>query len=81
MHTRWGVPGVEDKIGMAPIGQFCSDVDAALDGLLALASAHETKDASGRYREYVEACKAGSNRAPQRTARIRNISAALRGGI
>lgn len=81
IHAKWGIPRITEQTGIAPLGHFCVDVDATLDGLLALASAHETRDVSGRYREYVEACKAGSNRAPQRTTRLVNISAALKGDI
>lgn len=81
IHMVWGLPGVEESTGIAPTGHFPEDVPAALSGLLALASAHETKDDSGRYREYVEACKGGSNRVKQRTVRLKFISEALRGRL
>ena len=78
IHAKWGVRRVTEQTGIETIGQFCMDTDAALNRLLELASAHETKAIAGPYRDYVEACKAGSNRAPQRTVRIASISAALR---
>lgn len=81
IHAKWGIGRIKEQTGIESIGQFCIDEDIALDGLLALASAHETKDVSGPYGDYVEACKAGSNRAPQRTVRINSISAALRSAI
>jgi Protein of unknown function DUF262 len=79
IHMRWGLPGVQQATGVAPTGRFPSDTFAVLNGLLALASAHETKDSAGRYKDYVEACKGGSNRVNQRLARFKAISEALRG--
>jgi len=79
IHMRWGLPGVEGTTGVAPTGSFPTQSFPALNNLLALASAHETKDDSGRYKNYVEACKGGSNRVKQRLARFIAISEALRG--
>lgn len=81
IHAKWGIPKFEQETGVASIGEFSTDVAATLGGLLALASAHETKDVNGKFKDYVEACKGGSNRIKQRTARIVSISKALRGEI
>lgn len=81
IHMVWGLPGVEESTGIEPTGRLPEDVPAALAGLLALASAHETNDDTGRYRDYVEACKGGSNRAKQRTVRLKFISEALQGRL
>jgi len=78
IHMRWGLPGVQETTGIAPSGAFPPDAFPVLNALLALASAHETKDDTGRFKEYVEACKGGSNRVKQRTARLIAISEALR---
>lgn len=81
IHAKWGIPHLEEQTGIAPIGEFTTDVGVAIDGLLALASAHETKDVSGKYKDYVDACKGGSNRVNQRLARVVSISSALRGKV
>ncbi len=80
IHNRWGVPGVEEATGIAPSGQFLTDAEVALDNLSALAAAHETKD-TNRYKAYVDACTAGSNRAPQRMVRAEFILKALQGKL
>jgi len=80
IHMHWGIQSIEETTGITSKGQFPKNTNAAINGLLALASAHETKDDSGgRYKEYVEACKAGSNRAKQRTVRFLEITKALNG--
>jgi len=81
IHNRWGIPGLEDATGIAPSGRFFADRDTALDGLKALAGAHEIKDTSPKFKRYVEACTAGSNRAPQRNVRAEYILRALNGNI
>lgn len=78
IHMRWGLPSVQEATGIAPTGDFPRDTFPVLNALLALASAHETRDDSGRYKDYVEACKGGSNRIKQRTVRFVAISEALR---
>ncbi len=78
LHMRWGLPNIEEETGIAPTGTFPTEVFPILNNLLALASAHETKDDLGKYKSYVEACKGGSNRVKQRTARFVAISEALR---
>lgn len=78
IHMRWGLPEVEDASGIVSTGSFPVNIFPVINGLLALASAHETKDSSGPYKDYVDACKGGSNRANQRLARFKAISVALR---
>jgi len=80
-HNKWGIPGVEAATGVPATGEFCNSVDTTIVTLLELASAHETKDTDGKYREYVEACKGGSNRLKQRLARIHSITLALQGKV
>lgn len=81
IHAKWGIPSIERETGIPPLGEFTNNLDVALEGLRTLASAHETKDTEGKYKDYVEACKAGSNRLKQRTVRFTYISMALRGGL
>ena len=79
-HNKYGLPGFEEKTGIAPIQSFAPNVDTAIDGLKALASAHESKD-QGDLKPYVDACSAGSNRESQRTVRVSYICRALRGEL
>lgn len=81
MHNKYGIPGLEDALGFAPIGDFAVDAEKALNGLIALAFAHETKDIEGEFSEYVWGCMAGTNREPRRKARIKSICLALRGEL
>lgn len=81
IHAKWGIPQLEAQTGIAPIGDFATDTGTALQGLLTLASAHETKDFDGKFKGYVEACKGGSNRAKQRLTRVKFISKALRAAL
>ncbi|RYE43854.1 MAG: DUF262 domain-containing protein [Hyphomicrobiales bacterium] len=81
IHMVWGLPGVEEATEIAPVGAFPTDTEAVMRGLIALASAHETKADDGRYRLYVEACTGGSNRVKQRTVRFTFISKALLKGV
>lgn len=78
-HNKWGIPGFEEETGIQPIGAFVHDPATAVEALLELASAHETKDTEGKYKAYVEACKGGSNRLKQRMVRVSSICMALRG--
>jgi hypothetical protein len=80
VHNRYGLPGFEQKTGIASIQSFTPNVDAAINGLKALASAHESKD-QGDLKPYVDACSAGSNREQQRTVRVSYICRALRGEL
>lgn len=77
-HNKWGIPGFAEATGIQTIGEFVVNSRTALETLLELASAHETKDVDGRFKDYVDACKGGSNRIHQRTARVANICMALR---
>ena len=81
IHAKWGIPGFESASGIRSMGDFTIDTSDAVNGLLALASAHETKDIHGPYKDYVLACTAGSNRMVQRTTRVIQISKALRGEL
>lgn len=82
LHNRWGIPQLAEQTGIEPSGRFFESAEQAIDGLGALAAAHETKDKDTvRYRRYVEACIAGSNRANQRVTRAEYICKALQGTL
>jgi hypothetical protein len=80
VHDRYGLPGFQEKTGIAPIQSFTANIEAAIIGLKGLAAAHESKD-QGELKAYAEACSAGSNREPQRTVRVSYICRALRGEL
>jgi hypothetical protein len=77
-HNKWGIPGFANATGIEPIGSFVLDNGMAVEALLELASAHETKDTEGKHKDYVDACKGGSNRIKQRMIRVSSICMALR---
>lgn len=81
LHNRWGIPNLQDQSGIVTTGQFTTDVPNSLEKLLALASAHETKDMNGEFKGYVEACKGGGNRVKQRLTRVTYLCKALQGTI
>lgn len=78
IHNRWGLPGVEESSGLAPIGDYWISSPAAEIGLRALAAAHEEKDLT-KFEDYVKAASEGGNRANQRMTRLVWLSRALRG--
>lgn len=80
IHNRWGLPNAQQSTGLAPIGQYLTDIETAEVGLRALAAAHEEKDLS-RFEQYVKAASEGGNRAPQRVVRLHWLCRALRGEI
>ena len=80
IHNRWGLPGAEDAVHLAPIGEYWSSREAAEAGLLKLAAAHEARDTS-HFTEYVAAVSEGGNRANQRTIRTEWLCRALRGEL
>ena len=77
-HNKWGIPGFAEASGLEPNGAFVRNKRAAVNALLELASAHETKDVDGKHRDYVEASMGGSNRVKQRMIRVASICKALR---
>lgn len=78
IHNRWGIPGAEAMLDLAPIGEYWTDRDSASTGLRRLAAAHEEKDLT-RFAEYVNAASEGGNRANQRIVRTAWLCRALRG--
>lgn len=78
MHNKFGLPGVEDGTGMAPIDQYFLDANRAVASIKRLAAAHEENDI-GEFAEYVKAASEGGNRGPQRLIRIKWLCRALRG--
>ncbi|MCF7817376.1 MAG: DUF262 domain-containing protein [Kiritimatiellales bacterium] len=81
MHNKYGVPGVEEKIGLAPIQAIVGNTEQARLSLQALALAHEGKDLEGEFGEYVWGCTGGTNREPRRVARVKHLCLALRGEL
>lgn len=81
MHNKYGLPDVNRKIELEPIGTICRDAEQALLSLQALAMAHEGKDLEGEFSEYVWGCSAGTNREPRRVARVKYLALALRGNL
>lgn len=80
-HNRYGIPNLNQQIGIEPIGTYCAGpIDIVTSQLLELAAAHESKDMS-RYPAYVDAMSAGSNREKQRRVRISFMCKALRGEL
>lgn len=77
IHCRFGIPAIAEAWEVEPTGRFAVNAAAALEGLLALAQAHEAKEEDGPYATYVWGCLAGTNRAPRRTARVAAILRAL----
>lgn len=77
-HNKWGIPGFAKATGLEPTGDFAGNKRAAVNALLELASAHETKDVDGKHRDYVEGSMGGSNRVKQRMIRVASICKALR---
>lgn len=77
-HNKYGLPNFEEESGLIPIGSYLGcPSERATANLLELAAAHESKDLS-KFRDYVDAMSAGSNREKQRAQRIVSISIALR---
>jgi len=78
IHNRFGLPRGEESTGIAPIGRFMNDADAATISVKRLAAAHEEKDLS-EFGDYVTAASEGGNRAAQRAVRVYWLCRALRG--
>lgn len=76
-HNKYGLPGFEAATGLTPIGSLCNSKERALPILIEMAYAHENKDES-RYADYVRACSGGTNRAPNRLIRTKQLALALR---
>ena len=81
MHNKYGLPGVEGKTGLAPIGTIATNPDQAYQSLQALSMAHEEKDLEGEFGEYVWGCIGGTNREPRRVVRVKYLALALRGEL
>jgi hypothetical protein len=81
IHNKHGLPGLEEKIHIAPIGSYCAGArEEVVSQMLELAAAHESHDMA-KYPAYVEAMGSGSNREKQRLVRIKTICLALRGQL
>jgi hypothetical protein len=81
LHNRWGIlQTVKERntLDFEPTGQFCAKPSQAIKNILTLASAHETKDEDGAYKDYVEACISTTHRVAQRVARAKWLLRALR---
>ena len=81
IHNKYGLPGLQDKVELEPMGEFTQDIETAVESLGALSRAHETKDTEGEFTEYVWSCAGGTNREPRRTVRVKYLCRALRGDL
>lgn len=81
IHRRYGLPGAQEMIGIAPTGDFYRDREGALEALKVLAAAYEEKDLHGALGNFVRSASEGGNRAAQRAERIRYFCEALEGRI
>jgi Protein of unknown function DUF262 len=79
IHNRWGIPeGEGNKTGFEPVGYFSTNPQKAIKNILTLASAHEGKDETGPFKDYVNGCLSTTHRVGQRLARTRWLIRALR---
>ena len=81
MHNKYGLPDVEEKVGLEPIGNLGRNLEQAIESLQALSMAHESKDLEGEFGDYVWGCIGGTNREPRRVARVKSLALALRGEL
>lgn len=81
VHNRIGLPDADDEIGVAPIGSFYTDIDAAREQLRALSLAHESHDLEGAFKDYVLAVEGATTRKPSRVKRVQFLVKALRGKL
>jgi len=79
IFNRYGVQA--EALGLQefvePQRTFARNPAHAEERLLTLASAHESKETDGPYREYVAGCVGGTNRTTQRGQRLKHVLAAL----
>jgi len=72
-HIRFGIPnGVED-IGIPSRNLQIKSDETVINELLAVSSAHETKDVEGRFRDYVIASSSTTTKQAQRKTRTRTF--------
>ncbi|TYP68696.1 uncharacterized protein DUF262 [Stutzerimonas stutzeri] len=72
VYLNTGLPPISRQMaGIVPPANV--DWQAAQERLISLARAHETKELDGPFGEYVWGCTGGTNRAPRRYARMRQI--------
>lgn len=76
-QRKYGIPGGQD-LSIPQTGGYFDNRAVTVQKLRALATAHEVKDETGSYGEYVRACLSGTHRAELRKTRARFLGAALR---
>lgn len=81
VHNKLGLPDPNSEIGLEPIGHFYSNIDVAREQLRELSLAHETKDLTGAFKDYVLAVEGATTRKPSRLVRVRHLAKALRGEL
>ena len=77
LHARYEISALSQQVQVRRTGSVSSDPNRASALLLALAEAHETKDPSEQYAQYIWGCLAGTNGAGRRLARILGVFQAL----
>lgn len=81
VHNKQGLPDEKNEIGIAPIGRFYTDIEAAREQLRALSLAHESRDLEGAFKDYVLAVEGATTRKPSRIKRVQFLAKALRGEL
>lgn len=81
VHNKVGLPGLNEEIGIVPIGSFYVDIDVAKNQLRALSLAHESRDLEGNFKEYVLAVEGATTRKPSRVKRVQYLAKALKGEL
>ena len=77
IHTRYEIPALSQQVEIGRTGNVSPDINQAARLLLALAEAHEVKDPSNEYAQYIWGCLAATNRSGRRLARILGVFRAL----
>lgn len=77
IHARYEIPALSQQVEVGRTGNVSPNPNRASEQLLALAEAHETKDPSKQYAQYIWGCLAGTNGAGRRLARILGVFRAL----
>ena len=77
IHCKFGISELNRNLNVDSLNDFCTDRVHSAEALLALAQAHEAKEVDGPYSDYVTGCLGGTNRAPNRQARVKAILTAL----
>ena len=62
VHNKYGIPAIENELGVGSSGTFAKNPQEAEHRLVSLALAHEAKEIEGPYRTYVWGCLSTTDR-------------------